>query len=221
MFLNLLGRFALAFALLAALLFGAAGRWDLPAFWAFLTVFFGIGLAGVLVVHRNDPTLLRERMKPGPGGKDPHMRKLAALCMLACFLISGLDAGRFHWSRVPPAVHWAALVVVALGLTVWMWAMATNRFFSSDARIQRDRGHHVITDGPYRFVRHPGYAVALLLFPAIPVALGSWWALLPILSLLAILLRRTRLEDRLLQSELEGYADYAARVRFRLIPGIW
>lgn len=219
--LTLVLRFALLLAVLATLLFTVAGRTDLPFFWAYLFIFGAVGMIGSLVVHRRDPTLFRERMKPGPGGKDPGMRRLAAVCLLAALLMAGLDAGRFRWSRVIPAVQLTALILVAVALAIWMWAMSTNRFFSSDARIQRDRGHHVISDGPYRFVRHPGYAVAIILFLATPVALGSWWGLIPVAPLLALFLRRTSLEDRLLLAELEGYADYAARVRYRLIPGLW
>ena len=221
MLLTLFLRFSLLLAILAALLFAAAGRTDLPFFWAYLFIFGAVGMIGSLVVHRRDPTLFRERLRPGPGGKDPHMRLLAALCGLVTLVAAGLDAGRYHWSRVPPPVQLTALLLVAMTLAMWMWAMATNRFFSSDARIQRDRGHCVISDGPYRFVRHPGYAVAIILFLATPVALGSWWALLPVAPLVALFLRRTSIEDRLLCAELEGYADYAARVRYRLIPGLW
>jgi protein-S-isoprenylcysteine O-methyltransferase Ste14 len=99
--------------------------------------------------------------------------------------------------------------------------MISNRFFSSEVRIQSERGHFVESGGPYRFVRHPGYLSALLLFGATPFALGSLWAIFPTLGALGIFVRRAILEDGMLRAELPGYAEYAARVRFRLMPGVW
>ena len=214
-------RFALFIVLVASFLFLVAGRWDLPMFWAFLIVFFGVAAVGWVFVHRSDPSLLQERLKPTERGLDPYTRPLAAASLLACFTISSLDVGRSHWSAVPFPVQILALVVIAVSLAVWMWAMASNRFFSAAVRIQHDRGHQVVTTGPYRFVRHPGYAVALLLFPAIPIALGAWWGVLPMLVLDAVFIWRASLEDRMLLSELSGYAGFAAEVRYRLIPGVW
>jgi protein-S-isoprenylcysteine O-methyltransferase Ste14 len=218
---NIVWRFLLVFLVLAALLFGVAGRADLPMFWAFLAVFFGVGTVGALIVQANDPTLLRERFKPAEQGKDPYMRPVALASALVSLSLAAWDAGRAHWSSVPRWTQIAALVVMAGAHAVWMWAMSVNRFFSSAVRIQRDRGHSVITGGPYRFVRHPGYAVLLLLLPAVPVGLGSWWAVLPMLPLMAVLLWRVKIEDRLLRAELEGYESYAAGVRYRLVPGLW
>ena len=115
---------------------------------------------------------------------------------------------------------WAYLGVGLLGLAVvlgrkpgvtpdvWMWAMVVNRFFSSEVRIQRERGHRVIGDGPYRFVRHPGYAAVIVFFLATPLALGSWWASLPMAPVVLLFVRRTVLEDRLLCAELAGYEFY-------------
>jgi len=214
-------RFALSIVLVAAFLFLVAGRWDLPMFWAFLLVFFGVAADGWAFVHRSDPSLLQERVKPAERGLDPFTRPLAALAALASFTISALDVGRMHWSYVPFAVQLLALALVAITLAIWMWAMAANRFFSAAVRIQHDRSHQVVTTGPYRFVRHPGYAVALLLFPAIPIALGSWWGVLPMLVLDAVFVWRTSLEDRMLLSELAGYPGFASEVRYRLIPGVW
>ena len=219
--LMLLFRFAVVLALLGVFFFVSAGRTDLPFFWAYLVILGAVGMTGSIAVHRNDPTLFRERLKPGPGGKDPYLRRFAVLGMLLTYCVAALDVGRFHWSRVPPAVRVVAVVLVGVAMAGWVWAMATNRFFSSEVRIQRDRGHHLISAGPYRFVRHPGYSVAIVLFCATPVALGSWWALIPAVAVVGMFLRRTSLEDHLLRAELEGYADYACRVRFRLIPGVW
>lgn len=222
MILSVLWRLVLAFVILVGILFGAAGRWDLPMFWAYLIVFYGIGLGGLWVVVRRDPSLLRERFRPCAPGKDRITRK-AAVGLSAVFLIlAGLDAGRFHWSGyVPVAVEVVGLLGVAVGMLSWIWAMSVNPFFSSEVRIQRERGHSVVTTGPYQFVRHPGYLAAILLFLASPVALGSYVSALPLLVFIGLFLRRVRMEDEMLRKELEGYLAYAQRVRYRLVPGLW
>jgi protein-S-isoprenylcysteine O-methyltransferase Ste14 len=141
--------------------------------------------------------------------------------MVAILPVGALDAGRFHWSA-PPA--WAVIlgyVAMIAGVAVTGWAQAVNPFFEPGVRIQSERGQHVIDAGPYRFVRHPGYAAALLLFFGMALSLGSLWALVPAAISAAFLVVRTRFEDRLLQRELTGYPAYAHRVRRRLVPGLW
>jgi protein-S-isoprenylcysteine O-methyltransferase Ste14 len=206
-------------ALHGAILFGCAGRWDLPMFWALLGVWAVAVLVAMLVI---DPGLIRERSRPGPGGKDYATLILVSLLWLGQFVVAGLDVGRYHWSDgVPIAVQVIALVATAAGAAVLVWAEAVNRFFSSVIRIQTERGHHVITTGPYRYLRHPGYAASPFLLIGGGLVLGSWLAaLIGVIMSLAIL-RRTGPEDRLLHEQLEGYADYARKVRYRLIPGVW
>jgi protein-S-isoprenylcysteine O-methyltransferase Ste14 len=206
-------------ALIGALLFGCAGRWDLPMFWAYLGVWTASVVAGSFV---SDPTLVKERLRPGPGGKDYGIAAVVIPLWLGQYVVAGLDVSRFHWSdAVPPAVQVAALLAMAAGVAVILWAVAVNRFFSSVIRIQTDRGHHLITTGPYRYVRHPAYAVCVFIFAGGGLALGSWLAaLLGLLTVLPIL-RRTALEDRVLREQLEGYADYAQKVRYRVFPGVW
>jgi len=136
-------------------------------------------------------------------------------------IVAGLDH-RLQWSPVfPPWLILLGLILVALGYTFGVWALAENRFFSGVVRIQIDRGHMVCDSGPYRIVRHPGYAGNILALPGIVLALGSVWALIPaaIASIIAVI--RTALEDRTLQEELPGYRDYARRVRYRLLPPIY
>jgi protein-S-isoprenylcysteine O-methyltransferase Ste14 len=139
------------------------------------------------------------------------------------WIVAGLDRGRFHWSDdVPGWLQVVCLFTVAAGYALALWAMRVNRFFSSVIRIQTDRGQHVVTTGPYAFIRHPGYTAGILIIVASGPALGSWLAaaLLVIFSL-PFLLHRAITEDRILQVELAGYSDYAARIRWRLLPGIW
>jgi protein-S-isoprenylcysteine O-methyltransferase Ste14 len=206
-------------AAMAAILFGTAGRWDLPWFWAVLGVHAASCLVAVSLI---DPDLRKERLRPGPGGRDRMLRLFALPLILAHLIVAGLDAGRFGWSgHLPVAVQAAALMGLGTGMALSVWAVAANRFFSPVVRIQEERGHHLITTGPYRVLRHPGYVGTILGALSGGIALGSWWSLVPMAPLVALLLRRTMVEDRFLHEGLAGYAGYAERVRYRLVPGLW
>jgi protein-S-isoprenylcysteine O-methyltransferase Ste14 len=206
-------------ALLGALLFGCAGRWDLPLFWAYLGVWMASALVGPFVA---DPTLIKERLRPGPGGKDYLSAAVLIPLWVGQHVAAGLDVGRFRWSdTVPLAMQVIGLLAMAAALAVVVWAVAVNRFFSSVIRIQTDRGHHLVTAGPYRYVRHPAYASCPFLMIGGGLALGSWLAALIGLLLVFAVLRRTALEDRILREQLEGYAAYAQNVRYRVFPGVW
>ena len=206
-------------AMFGALSFGCAGRWDLPLFWAYLGVWSAACLVGPLVV---EPTLIKERLRPGPGGEDYLTAILFTPLWLGQHAVAGLDVGRFHWSdTVPLAVQIVALLVMVAALAVMLWAVAVNRFFSSVIRIQTDRGHHLVRGGPYGYVRHPAYAASPFLLVGGGLALGSWLAALLGLLLVLPILRRTAREDRVLREHLEGYDAYAEEVRYRLFPGVW
>ena len=139
----------------------------------------------------------------------------------AILILAGLDE-RFGWAgSIPLWIQVAAFVLLGCSYPLFTWAMVSNKFFSTVVRIQKERGHTVQTGGPYRFVRHPGYASLLVSYITIPIALGSLWACIPMIVLVANLITRTALEDRTLQNELEGYGEYALHVRYRIIPGIW
>jgi protein-S-isoprenylcysteine O-methyltransferase Ste14 len=178
----------------------------------------GIGLVVWLVI---DSELLRERMKPGRGGIDRHLRLIASAFFAAHLALAGLDV-RFGWGpEVPVWLRGAAYAVLLLGSALATWAVAVNRFFSPVVRIQSERGHHVVSDGPYRLIRHPGYASSLLAWPMGGLVLGSWWALIPLAPVVVLLLRRVVIEDRYLHEHLAGYSAYARRVQWRLVPGVW
>ena len=204
---------------LRAILFGSAGRWDLPFYWAYLGVWAATMVIAMLVV---DPSLVAERMRPGPGGTDYATAIVLTPLMVAQYVVAGVDVGRYHFSdQVPLPVQLIGLLAMAGTCAVLVWAEAVNRFFSTVIRIQTERGHHVITTGPYRYLRHPGYASSPFLFIGGGLALGSWSAALIGLILFLAILVRTAREDRFLHEHLEGYTEYAKKVRYRLFPGLW
>ena len=200
-------------------LFGSAGTVALVGFWVYLAIFAAVMIVSFAVL---DPDLLQERMRPG-GQKPPAALRLFALVLFAHWIVAGLDRGRFHWSdNVPVWLQIAGLVVLAANWLLVLWAMRVNRFFSSVIRIQSDRGQHVISTGPYAYIRHPGYLAGFVLMVVSGVALGSWLSIL-VLAVPSVpaLMHRAASEDRVLQAELPGYRDYASRVRWRVLPGIW
>ena len=203
----------------AAALFAAAGTIAIPGFWAYLAIFAVVMIVSFATL---DPDLLRERMRPG-GKKPPLSLRILSLVLFMHWIVAGLDRGRFHWSdAVPGWLQGVCLFTVAAGYVLALWAMRVNRFFSSVIRIQTDRGQHVVTTGPYAFVRHPGYTAGIIIIAASGPALGSWLAAaLLIVTSLPFLLYRAITEDRVLLAQLPGYREYAARVRWRLIPGLW
>lgn len=205
----------------AVVIFILAGRWDLWNVWAYAGVAVAVQSFQTLALQRVSPSLLKERVKPTNRGRNP-LAALGAVGVFALYWgISGLDQ-RFHWSDiVPPAVIVAGLVAFAIGLGLHTWSMLVNSFFSTAARIQDDRGQRVISAGPYGIVRHPGYAGGILALFASGLALNSLLAIIPAVVLLVVIGYRTAIEDRMLRGELAGYADYALKVRFRLMPGIW
>ncbi len=200
------------------ILFGAAGRLDIIEFWFWLAELAALCIATILLI---DPDLVRERMRPG-GQRPTFGYWLSTLLFAIDLVIAGLDRGRLHWAdSVPVWLRIIALLLFGLGWAPVIWAMRVNRFFSSAVRIQFDRGQHVISDGPYRYMRHPGYTAAVVVILANGIALGSWLAAAISWLGIPILLWRTIKEDRMLHAELPGYSDYAERVKWRLLPGVW
>jgi protein-S-isoprenylcysteine O-methyltransferase Ste14 len=207
----------IALAVSVTVPFLIAGRWDLPMVWGFLLLTW-------LVVFRRDPALLKERRESGPGAEqwDRIWLRIYSLFLFGTLIVALLDVGRLHWSdSVPLWLQIVGLVGFVAALAFAGWAVATNTFFSEVVRIQRDRGHYVVQDGPYRFVRHPGYLGNILAWPCAAVTLGSWAALLLAGVVVGLYIWRTAREDRTLRAGLEGYGDYARKVRYRLLPGVW
>jgi protein-S-isoprenylcysteine O-methyltransferase Ste14 len=206
--------------MVAVALFIPAGRLDWVMGWALVLITLIWVIATGLV---SAPELLAERAERRKGIKswDMAILGLAGLGSVAKLIVAGLDL-RFGWTvYMPMALSLIALAVAVLGYAIGVWAMASNPFFSKVVRIQNDRGHTVATGGPYRFVRHPGYAGTILFELATPILLGSWWALIPGGFAALFFVVRTALEDKTLQVELPGYAEYAQHTHYRLLPGVW
>jgi len=204
--------------LMTGTFFGSAGRLDLPLAWFCLGIY---SICMVLAPILMDPELRRERMKAAPGGIDRQIRLVMLPFMLGYWIVAGLDV-RWHGSQiVPRAWQIVGLAGSTASLSLTLWALTQNRFFSPVVRIQTERGHHLITSGPYRMIRHPGYLGGMGSALCGAIALGSWWALVPASGVVGVLVRRTILEDRFLHRELAGYPDYARKVRYRLVPRIW
>jgi protein-S-isoprenylcysteine O-methyltransferase Ste14 len=204
--------------------FLAAGRLDIFRVWLLL----GIDYLGVIVISmifwKLAPELANQRASIKEGTKPWDKIFLAVyffISLIAFPIVAGLDVGRFQWSELHINFAIVGVILFALCVAFGSWAIVVNRFFETTVRIQTDRGHKVITTGPYRFVRHPGYLSMILGALSASLIIGSLYSLIPCgLAIIAVLVR-TYLEDRTLQDELNGYQEYAERVRWRLVPGIW
>ena len=208
----------------ALALFGSAGRLDLPMLWAYFGVYVGTNLATRVFISKRDPGLLKERTWPRPGTRewDRRLIRIYQFLPFATWVTAGLDLGHLHWlDTVPVGAQIAGLVGMAGSLALVLWAMTTNTFYSRWIRIQTERGHQVVTSGPYQCVRHPGYLGTILSWVSGALALGSWLAMAPVVVIVWLVVFRTTREERVLRDELTGYAAYAEKVRYRLLPGVW
>ncbi len=219
-------RFLVYVVLLPFVLFIAAGRFDWTMAWIYIGIHILFTLVSRLIVFRTNPETLVERarstQKEDVAGEGRLMVLIVGLIgPLVLWIIAGLDH-RYSWSPdISFFIEILALACVIFGYAVGTWAMITNAFFSAVVRIQEDRDHRVVTDGPYRIVRHPAYAGGLFSSLGIPLMLGSVWALIPAGLALVFMVMRTVNEDKMLMEELPGYSDFAQQTRYRLIPGIW
>ncbi len=209
--------------LILAIVFVSAGTFDYwqGVFYTVLTL--SVMVASYLSIRKNKE-LIDERMKPGEGTKswDKVYWRLAMALFFIAIILACIDGGRFHWSlSLPVAVYFVAAVFYIVGNFFFLWARTTNKFFSSVVRIQNERGHVVCQEGPYKYIRHPGYLGGLLYTIVTPLLLGSLWALVPISATAVLMIVRTALEDRTLEIELNGYSEYKQKVKFRILPYLW
>jgi protein-S-isoprenylcysteine O-methyltransferase Ste14 len=201
-------------------------QWDWWEAWVYAAIcILGFAISRALAA-RHHPDLLAERARflqqADAKSWDKVLSPLVGLGGGLIPLVAGLDAA-FDWTAYvfsPPAKI-IALVIILTGYVLGSCVLIENRFFSGMVRLQTDRGHYVVTSGPYRWIRHPGYAGALLTYLVTPIFLDSIWTFLPVLFITVVLVIRTNLEDHFLQEELTGYREYATKVRFRLLPGVW
>ena len=207
------------------LLFIPAGTVGWLAGWLFVTLFWGFVLLVVHMMLRNNPELLQERMSSPIQRSQPLWDKVLLSVLMLLFFswltLMPLDAVRFGWSDVPVWLQVLGALGIVLSFYVMYLTYRENPYLYSVVKLQEGQGQSVVTTGPYRYVRHPLYSSSLLLFPATALLLGSWLGLLFSLVLIALIILRTALEDRMLSSGLTGYAEYAQTVRYCLIPHVW
>ncbi len=210
-------------ATVAAALLIPAGTWNWPQAWAVTALTLAWVIATTWIILRVHPALLAERLGPRRGAKrwDMFILSTMGLLQLMRYILAGLDH-RLGWTvSLPLPLQLAGLALAAVGYALVVWATGSNAYFSQVVRLQPDRGQRVVNNGPYAWVRHPAYLGLLLVELGLPLTLNSLPALGVGLLDAAMLVVRTRLEDNLLQAELDGYREYAAQVRFRILPGIW
>jgi protein-S-isoprenylcysteine O-methyltransferase Ste14 len=209
--------------LLLVLFFGPAGTLKWLEAWLFIISYL-IAVAGIaLWMKKKSPGLLKERMSKKKDAKSWDKKIIFAYTLLLMIMlaVAGLDAVRFRWSRVPLSLKIAGFSGFVPAFLFAFWAMTQNPYLSDLVRIQKDRGHRVCTTGPYKYVRHPMYVGVIFLILCLPLALGSFYALIPGSLITILFILRTFLEDKTLQAALPGYKEYADRVRYKLMPGIW
>jgi protein-S-isoprenylcysteine O-methyltransferase Ste14 len=216
--LRVLRRWVLILAMLAILLFSAAGTIRIASIQAYLAAYGAFLFVAMSAV---DPRLARERVNPGRDAVAPHLRFMSGLFFLLTVATAAFAVGRLHIMAVPPQLRWFALLLFAMSSALQAWAMIRNSFFSPVLRIQNEHGHHLVESGPYRFVRHPGYLAMCFSIPASAVAIGSWLALIPASIFVAVILRRATTEDEFLRKHLAGYTQYASRVPGALVPRLY
>lgn len=211
-------------ALWIGALFGGAGRLDWTRGWICFAL-YAVGMSAVgLIAGRANASLMEARAKWRHQGTKRFDRVFLRALLPLVFIqpaVAGLDAVRFRWSSMPFGLVYVGAAVFTLAMALIAWTLAVNRFAETTVRIQTDRGHTVVMSGPYRIVRHPMYVGAILMYLATALVLGSMWALALTGVIIVLFVWRTALEDQTLRRELAGYEEFAARTRYRLLPGLW
>ncbi|WP_214470688.1 isoprenylcysteine carboxylmethyltransferase family protein [Mesorhizobium sp. dw_380] len=212
------------FGVMGALLFLSAGTLAWPAAWVYLVVMVGLSFTLGVTMARRDPGLMNERLSsPIQKNQTAADKVLLSILLLAIFgwqIFMGFDF-RFGWSPVPVWAQVVGALILLIGIWICYLTMLENSFAAPVVKIQDERGQHVISTGPYSYVRHPMYAGAILFFAGTALLLGSWWGLALVLVFIVLLAIRIFIEENTLRTGLRGYDDYAANVRYRLIPMVW
>lgn len=207
--------------LIIVVVFISAGRLDYWQGWAYV----GLNIVFLLLAYLTlSSDLIQERLEPEKGVEkwDRLLQKVSIPVFLVILIISTLDGGRFHWHpQIPSYITIVGIFFYIIGQAIFLWAKNVNKFFSAVVRIQKDRGQTVCKEGPYRYIRHPGYLGSLIYLSVTPLVLGSFWGLILVIIPFILLLIRTNLEDDTLKKELDGYTEYAREVQYKILPGIW
>lgn len=222
--LQLMVRSLIGLGIFCALLFGGAGTLAWSEGWLYIVVQVSSSMIVVLWLRSHNPELLQDRMNLFKRIVKPWDKAIVILLIVASgpfFVLPGIDAVRYRWSDIAPLLKIIGFMGLLASSGLIFWVMKSNPYASAAVEVQRERGHTTVTTGPYRFVRHPMYAGAILWFVSTPLALGSFTTFIPGIVLTILIVVRTYLEDGTLHQELEGYTTYAKRVKSRLIPGVW
>jgi protein-S-isoprenylcysteine O-methyltransferase Ste14 len=222
--IRIVARFIFGLLFFGGAFFGTAGTFNWPEAWIYLFIQYSLSIYIVLWLKKNNPALLKDRMtymKKTSKGWDKAITIASFPFMIALLVIPGFDAVRYQWSYVSTPVKVVSFLIIFASFLVFFRVMKENPFLSRVIEVQKERDHKVITTGPYRIIRHPMNAGVIPLFFCIPLALGSLYAIVPAIFFLIIIVIRTHLEDKTLHKELEGYAEYAQKTKYKLVPGIW
>ena len=217
-------RLIIGIAVMSAAFFGSAGTLEWPEAWLYMISQFAFSGAMAVWLKKNNPDLLKDRMtffKSSARAWDKAIFWIMTVFFVPYLLLPGLDAIRYQWSSVPLFIKVFAFMAIAASLLMISWVMRENTYLSRVVEIQRERGHRVITTGPYQYIRHPMYVAVITQLICIPLALGSLFTLIPASLLTALLVIRPHFEDKTLDSELEGYRAYSEKVKYKLVPWVW
>lgn len=217
-------RIHFSLVVVAVIFFVSAGRLDIPRAWVFFVMSFIYYPVSTLILYRHNPELINQRGEKKQGTKSWDRILMPAYFVVGYYVLAavvGLDVGRVHWSYLGTHFLVLGIPLYITGAVLNTWAMSKNPHFEPMVRIQKDRSHKVVTTGPYKLVRHPGYLAGVLWTVSVPLIIGSLFGFIPVVIALFLLGIRTRLEDRTLLKELDGYTEYARKVKYRLFPGIW
>ncbi len=207
----------------ALIFFLAAGTFDLFRGWLLYGILVGTTILTSILLYIVDVELLNQRGKNPEGAKtwDRAVIVIWGVLLFVFALVAGLDVGRYQWTTVDFNLMYIGLIIFAAGFALGIWPMLINKYYEATVRIQTDRGHQVITSGPYRIVRHPSYLGAIIGYLGMPLIVGSYLSYVIVGVLIGLLIIRTYYEDKTLQNELNGYKEYTQKTKSRLIPGIW
>ena len=215
-------RFIIMYIFIALALFLPAGTIFWLQGWIYLVIMICFSISLLTYLTKKDPELLKARARSkSTESWDNVLGLIGTPFFVLMYILPGFDAVRFRWSNVPPLINIIGFIGMIVATILFILVMRENRYLSRVVEIQEERGHKVITTGPYRIVRHPMYVAVIILYISHCVALGSLFSLIPCAIIIIIIIFRTIREDKMLHEQLEGYKEYSQQTRYKLVPGIW